>query len=74
MGKGKGNIKHFMARVQPGAILFEIYTSNERLARQAYKVASSKLPLQTKFISPISNHQSPITNLQSPITNHHLPF
>ncbi len=51
MGKGKGSIKHFIARVRPGTVLFELTTPNEILARQAYKVAASKLPLQTNFIT-----------------------
>lgn len=57
MGKGKGSIKYHMARVSSGSILFELYTSSEILAKKAYKVAASKLPLQTKFIvsSPL-NH------------------
>lgn len=50
MGKGKGSIKYSIARVKAGSILFELSTSNEILARQAFKVASSKLPLQTKFV------------------------
>lgn len=50
MGKGKGSIKYSVARVKAGSVLFELQTSNEILARQAFKIASSKLPLQTKFI------------------------
>lgn len=50
MGKGKGSFEHFIARVNAGSILFELQTPNEILARQAYKIASSKLPLKLRFI------------------------
>jgi large subunit ribosomal protein L16 len=42
MGKGKGSIHHYIARVSPGTILFELNASNEILARQAFKIAASK--------------------------------
>jgi ribosomal protein L16/L10AE len=54
MGKGKGSFDHFMMRVNAGAILFELQTlaptGGEILARQAYKIASSKLPLKLSFV------------------------
>jgi large subunit ribosomal protein L16 len=50
-GKGKGNPEGFVARVKPGKILFEISGVEEDLARQAFKSASNKLPVKTKFIS-----------------------
>jgi large subunit ribosomal protein L16 len=49
MGKGKGTIQHSIARVQPGSIIFELTTSNELLARYAFLIASSKLPLKLSF-------------------------
>jgi large subunit ribosomal protein L16 len=42
MGKGKGSIHHYIARVSPGSILFELNATNEILARQAFKIAASK--------------------------------
>jgi large subunit ribosomal protein L16 len=50
MGKGKGSIHHYIARVSPGSILFELNATNEILARQAFKIAASKWPIQTKFV------------------------
>ena len=51
MGKGKGSFDHFIARVNAGAILFELKTPNEILARQAYKIAASKLPLKLTLVT-----------------------
>ncbi len=50
MGKGKGSFKHFISRVTAGSIIFELQT-NEILARQAFKIAASKLPLKLRFVS-----------------------
>ncbi len=54
MGKGKGSFKHFISRVTAGSILFELQT-NEILARQAFKIASSKLPLKLRFVKISEN-------------------
>ena len=51
MGKGKGNPEGWVARIKPGKILFEIAGVNEELARKAFKSASNKLPVKTKFVS-----------------------
>ena len=49
MGKGKGNPEYWVALVQPGMVLYEIQGVDEALARQAFKLASSKLPVSTEF-------------------------
>ena len=49
MGKGKGNPEYWVALVQPGMVLYEIQGVDEPLARQAFKLASSKLPVSTEF-------------------------
>ena len=49
MGKGKGNPEYWVALVQPGRVLYEIQGVNESLARQAFKLASAKLPVSTQF-------------------------
>ena len=49
MGKGKGNPEYWVALVQPGMVLYEIQGVDESLARQAFKLASSKLPVSTEF-------------------------
>ena len=49
MGKGKGNPEYWVALVQPGMVLYEIQGVDEPLARQAFKLASAKLPVSTEF-------------------------
>ncbi len=50
MGKGKGEPELFVARVQPGRILFEADGVPEAVAREAMRLAAQKLPVKTKFI------------------------
>lgn len=50
MGKGKGDPDHFVFEVQPGRILFEIAGVPEDVAREAFRKACAKLPLQGKFV------------------------
>jgi large subunit ribosomal protein L16 len=49
MGKGKGNVEYWVALVQPGKILYEIEGVPEDLAREAFRLAAAKLPVQTSF-------------------------
>lgn len=51
MGSGKGSPEFWVAVVKPGRILFEIAGVPEETAREAMRLASHKLPIQTKFIS-----------------------
>ena len=50
-GKGKGNVEYWVARVQPGRMLYEMQGVNEELAREAFRLAAAKLPVQTRFVS-----------------------
>ncbi len=50
-GKGKGAIEYWVFRVKPGRILFELDGVSEELARQAFELASAKLPITTRFVS-----------------------
>ncbi len=50
MGKGKGNPEFWVAVVKPGRILFEIAGVSEEVAREAFEIASYKLPVKTKFV------------------------
>lgn len=50
MGSGKGNPEFFVAKVKPGAILFEMDGVNEETAREAMRLAGHKLPVKTAFI------------------------
>jgi large subunit ribosomal protein L16 len=48
-GKGKGNVEYWVAQVQPGRMLYEIQGVDEELAREAFRLAAAKLPVQTAF-------------------------
>jgi large subunit ribosomal protein L16 len=50
MGKGKGNPEYWGAVVKPGRILFELEGVPLDVAQRALELASSKLPLRTKFV------------------------
>ena len=50
MGKGKGTVDHFVCRVKPGKILFEINGVSLKLAKELLRKGSMKLPLRTKFV------------------------
>ena len=52
-GKGKGSPEWWAARVKPGRIMFELDGVSEDMAREAFRLASAKLPIQTKFVSRI---------------------
>lgn len=51
MGKGKGNPEFWVAVVRRGRMMFEIAGIQEELAREAMRLASHKLPVQTRFVS-----------------------
>ena len=51
MGKGKGAPEFWVAVVRRGRMLFEIAGVREDLAREAMRLASHKLPVQTRFIA-----------------------
>lgn len=50
MGKGKGAPEMFVARVQPGRILFEADGVPKKVAQEALRLGAQKLPITTKFI------------------------
>jgi len=51
MGKGKGAPEDWVAVIKPGRILFELSGVSEDLAKEAFRLASQKLPIKTKFVS-----------------------
>jgi large subunit ribosomal protein L16 len=51
MGKGKGNPEHWVAVVRPGRILYEMEGTTDEVAREAFRLASQKLPIRTRFVS-----------------------
>ena len=51
MGKGKGAPEYWVAVVKPGRILFEIEGVEQTMAQEAFRLASNKLPIKTKFVT-----------------------
>ena len=49
-GKGKGDVDEWVAVVKEGKIMFEIGEVDEATAREAFRLASHKLPIKTKFV------------------------
>ena len=50
MGKGKGSVELWAAPVNRGRVLYEMEGVSEELAREALRLASHKLPIQTRFL------------------------
>ena len=50
-GKGKGNVEYWVAKIQPGRVLYEMEGVSEELAREAFKLAAAKLPIRTTFVN-----------------------
>lgn len=51
MGKGKGNLDHYVAQVQPGRIMFELDGVPREVAEEALRLAAQKLPVRTKTVT-----------------------
>jgi large subunit ribosomal protein L16 len=51
MGKGKGSVEYWVAKVIPGRVLYEIEGVPEDVAREAFRLAAAKLPVRTVFVS-----------------------
>jgi large subunit ribosomal protein L16 len=51
MGNGKGNPEYWVAEIQPGKVLYEMDGVDEVLAREAFRLAAAKLPLETAFVT-----------------------
>ena len=50
-GKGKGNVEYWVAQIQPGRVLYEMEGVSEDIAREAFRLAAAKLPIQTTFVA-----------------------
>ncbi|MCB1070616.1 MAG: 50S ribosomal protein L16 [Verrucomicrobia bacterium] len=50
-GKGKGPVEGWVAVVRPGTMLFELGGVPESVAREAFRLAASKLPIATRFVT-----------------------
>ena len=53
MGKGKGSVEYWTARVKPGRILFEIDGVPEDVAKEALRLGAMKLPIMTRVVTRI---------------------
>ena len=51
MGSGKGNPEGWVAVVKPGRVLFEMGGVTQQVAKEAMKLAASKLPIKTRFVA-----------------------
>ena len=51
MGKGKGAPEYWVAVVKPGKVMFEMAGITEEQAREAFRLASHKLPVKCKFVA-----------------------
>ena len=51
MGKGKGQVSHWAARVRGGTVLFEVCGANEKNIINAFLTAGAKLPIKTKIFN-----------------------
>ena len=56
-GKGKGSPEWWAARVKPGRVMFELDGVPMEIAKEAFRLASAKLPIQTKFITRIGGEE-----------------
>ena len=53
MGSGKGDVEGYVAVIKPGQLIFEIGAVTEEIAQEAFRLASHKLPLDTKFVGKV---------------------
>ena len=53
MGKGKGSVEYWAAKVKPGRIMFEIDGVPENVAREALALGAAKLPVKTRIVKRI---------------------
>lgn len=55
MGKGKGSVDYWAARVKPGRVVFEIDGVDEGTAREALRLGAAKLPIKTRFVQRLAD-------------------
>jgi large subunit ribosomal protein L16 len=51
MGKGKGSVEYWAAKVKPGRVMFEIDGVSEPVAKEALRLAAMKLPVKCRFVT-----------------------
>jgi large subunit ribosomal protein L16 len=50
MGKGKGALDHWVCKVKPGRILYELEGVSIDVAKEALRLGAQKLPMKCKFV------------------------
>lgn len=55
MGKGKGSVEFWAARIKPGRIIFEIDGVPEDVAKEALRLGAMKLPITTRVVTRIAD-------------------
>jgi large subunit ribosomal protein L16 len=58
MGKGKGSVEFWAARVKPGRVMFEIDGVPETVAREALSLGAAKLPIKTRIVKRIGQEDA----------------
>ena len=53
MGKGKGSVEFWAAKVKPGRIMFEIDGVSDDVAREALALGAAKLPIKTRIVTRV---------------------
>ena len=51
MGKGKGSVEYWAAKVKPGRVMFEIDGVGEPVAKEALRLAAMKLPVKCRIVA-----------------------
>jgi large subunit ribosomal protein L16 len=59
MGSGKGTPEFWVCRVKPGRIMFELDGVPHQIAREAFDLASAKLPISTRFVMRLGEGAKP---------------
>ena len=60
MGKGKGAVEYWAARVAPGRIMFEVDGVSDEIAREALRLGAAKLPVKTRIVARIAAIAEPL--------------
>ena len=53
MGKGKGNVEYWVAKIKPGKILYEMDGVSKSIAVEAFELAAAKLPIKTAIVERV---------------------
>ena len=60
MGKGKGAVEYWAARVAPGRIMFEVDGVPDEVAREALRLGAAKLPVKTRIVTRLAVAAEPL--------------